>query len=326
MPIVPSSFKPPAFLRFATAQTILPAVLRRPSRLPSRCEELFLSDGDRLELEWFTPQCSLQRDELAIISHGLEGSTESAYVIGLANALSKQGYEVLAWNMRGCGSRRNDLPSWYHSGQSEDLRAVITHAIEQKPSKSVTLIGISVGGNIVCKYLGEEGSRVPSAISQAVVVSAPLDLRGSAEVLAKPSRALYMRYLLRPLRERMREKARRFPERFDVQGLESIRTFREFDARYTAPMHGFSSVDDYWDQCSGIRFLPEMAVPMLIITALDDPFLSNGCYPTSVAERSDFVFLETPPHGGHVGFIDSLNLANTWLEGRIVEWLRGHPR
>jgi predicted alpha/beta-fold hydrolase len=180
---------------------------------------------------------------------------------------------------------------------------------------------VSIGGNIVCKYVGELGANLHPKIRRAVAISPPLDLRSSAQVLAQPSRTLYMRYLLQPLRERMREKARRFPEHIDISGLSSIRSFHQFDARYTAPLHGFQSVDHYWDSCSGLHYLPFVTIPTHIISALDDPFLSPSCFPKELAESSAFIHLETPQHGGHVGFIESLSMGRTWLEQRVLEYL-----
>jgi predicted alpha/beta-fold hydrolase len=300
---------------------VLPSLFRKKSG-PTGCDEkLELPDGDFLELEWHRALGTERAEELVILSHGLEGSTASSYMAGLALSLTSAGHDVLAWNMRGCGRERNRLPTWYHSGQSSDLRMVVRHAREVRPTQRITLVGVSVGGNIVCKYLGEEGKNLAAAVQRAITISAPLDLRGSAETLARPSRAPYMRYLLRPLRSRIRDKAARFPSLFDVQGLDSIRNFYEFDRRFTAPMHGFASVEEYWNSCSGIRFLEHITIPTHIITASDDPFLSPECYPIKIARCSQLIFLETPRHGGHVGFIDSLNLSSTWLERRILEIL-----
>jgi predicted alpha/beta-fold hydrolase len=322
MPALTSSFKPPRPLAAPSLQTILPALFRKPSlKGPPHKEILELPDGDFIELFWSYPSLvTEERSQLAILSHGLEGSHQSAYIIGLTRALLNAGWSVLTWNMRGCGEERNRLRTWYHSGKSDDLRAVVNHAITKFPNYSLSLIGISVGGNIVCKYLGEEGACAPSNITRAVAVSAPLDLEGSAKVLSHPSRSLYMRYLLKPLRARMREKAARFPDYFDISSLNSICTFYEFDTRFTAPAHGFQSVYHYWESSSGINFLEHITVPTLLVTALDDPFLSATCYPHALANSSQRIYLETPQHGGHVGFVDSFTLKTTWLERRVVEW------
>jgi predicted alpha/beta-fold hydrolase len=295
---------------------MLPALFRKTPTLTPTKQTLELRDGDFLNLEW------LRKDNqrLAIISHGLEGSTQSSYVQGMAASLLAAGWDVLTWNMRGCGETPNRLVPWYHSGQSGDLRLVVNEALARHQDQ-IALIGFSVGGNITLKYLGEEGSSLPPRISQAVAVSVPMDLRGSAEVLSRPRNRLYMEYLLRPLRRRMREKASRFPGVFDTTSLSSIRTFREFDERFTAPFHGFSSVDEYWEQSSCRRYLEHIAIPTLAISAMDDPFLSLSCFPFEIARTHQHLVLETPLHGGHVGFLDSFSLKTTWLEKRVVSFL-----
>ena len=316
MPVIESSFTPSALVRAATVQTIMPSVARRVSDPGFRREILELPDGDFLELDWL-PQGS---SRLAIINHGLEGSTASGYLRGMAQALFSAGYDVLAWNMRGCGTERNRLKTWYHSGQSDDLRHVIARALTTHKGP-VALVGFSIGGNILLKYLGEEGSNISSQIRAAVAISVPMDLANSAEQLADPRNAIYMSYLLKPLRARILEKATRFPGDFDTTGLDKMRTFREFDDRFTAPFHGFSSVEEYWEHASSLRFLDTIALPTLALSALDDPFLSPGCFPTEQASASQHLFLETPKHGGHVGFISGFGLKTTWAEQRVPEFL-----
>jgi predicted alpha/beta-fold hydrolase len=321
MPIIESSFRPPIYLSPPSVQTILPAVLRRVTlQMRAEPEILELPDGDFLELNWFYPAPSQDRRSLVVLTHGLEGSSNSTYMRGLARTLLDAGFSVMMWNMRGCGESRNRLPTWYHSGQSSDLRAVVHRALQRFPTHSLLLVGFSVGGNILCKYLGEEGASVPRNLALAIAISAPLDLRGSASILSHPSRALYMQYLLKPLRARMREKAQRFPNLFDISRLRSIRTFYEFDDRFTAPAHGFQSVEHYWESSSGARFLNCITVPTILISACDDPFLSPECYPRALAQASTTLHLETPPHGGHVGFFDSFTQQNTWLERRVLEY------
>jgi predicted alpha/beta-fold hydrolase len=327
MPLVPSTFRPPRILRPAWVQTITPALLRRSQAPHVTHETLQLADGDILELAWYLPthsnnSVSTKPRGLVVLTHGLEGSYESSYIIGLARACTAAGYLALAWNMRGCGGKPNRLPSWYHSGQSKDLAAVLEHALTHHRELPLFAIGISVGGNILCKYLGEHGGANSSSIQAAIAVSAPLDLRGSAETLAHPSRRIYMEYLLRPLRARIREKAERFPGLFSTKGLETIATFHEFDARYTAPMHGFASVDEYWDSSSGLHYLHTIATPLLILTARDDPFLSPHCFPHHIASCSPILSLEVPDHGGHVGFINSLAMRETWLEQRALAFIQ----
>ena len=316
-------FHPPAYLRSPHLQTILPALLRPKVALQAEPSVLELPDGDFLELQWCIPsEWHPDRTPLVIISHGLEGSMESSYATGLTKTLYESGCASLRWNMRGCGERQNRLKTWYHSGSSEDLRGVIHHVQQRFSRSKIILIGISVGGNITAKYLGEDEHAVLSTgIIGGAIVSAPLDLEGSAATLAKSSRAVYMRHLLQALRKRIKAKNAQFPDHIDIKPLASIKTFYEFDEQYTAPIHGFSSVKEYWDTCSGIHFLDRIRVPTLILTALDDPFLSPSCIPHKAASSSQFITLETPRYGGHVGFIDSLNFRQTWLERRLQKFV-----
>lgn len=236
-------------------------------------------------------------------------------------ALIRRGWDVLTWNMRGCGGVPNRLVTWYHSGKSDDLKSMVSHALTLG-YQEISLIGFSIGGNITLKYLGEEGSNLPPTISRAAVISVPMDLQGSAQVLAKPSNTVYMQYLLRPLRLRMRLKKESFPEHFDTTGLSLIRSFYEFDRRFTAPFHGFKSVEEYWEKCSSLSFLRSITIPTLALSALDDPFLSPSCFPHDIARNHPHLFLETPSYGGHVGFIDSLRGSETWGEKRVIGFLQ----
>ena len=316
MPLITSSFSPALIFSSPHTQTIVPALFRRPKSDSTVIHSLETSDGDLLLYRLY----QRGNKRLAVISHGLEGSFDSSYVLGISNSLLSSGWDVLTWNMRGCGDKPNRLVTWYHSGKSEDLKHVVQHATSM-PYERISLIGFSVGGNITLKYLGEESDTLPSTIKSAVVFSVPMDLEGSADKLAKPSNAIYMRYLLRPLRRRMREKSTRFPTVFNIEGLSRITTFHEFDRRFTALFHGFKSVQEYWSASSSLRFLPTISIPTLALSALDDPFLSPSCYPYQIARTHPWIHLETPQHGGHVGFWDTLHLKNTWGEGRAIEFL-----
>ncbi len=317
MPLVTSSFAPPRLLGSPHIQTIVPSLLRKPRTDTAVIQSLETSDGDVLLYRLH----QRGNGQLAIISHGLEGSFDSSYVLGMTKALLASGWDVLTWNMRGCGDAPNRLVTWYHSGKSDDLGYIVEHGCSMAYDH-VSLIGFSVGGNITLKYLGENAGVLPSKISSAVVLSVPMDLAGSADVLAKPANAMYMQYLLRPLRRRMREKKQRFPTLFDIQDLSDISTFHEFDRRFTAPFHGFESVQQYWQSSSSLRYLASISIPTLALSALDDPFLSPSCFPYDLARAHPWLYLETPRHGGHVGFWNTLNLEKTWSEARALEFLR----
>lgn len=316
MPLIDSLFAPTRMLRSPHMQTIVPALLRKPEVPVPKTRSLETPDDD--ELRYRLHQNGNTR--VAVISHGLEGSFDSSYVRGMTRAFLSSGWDVLTWNMRGCGDVPNRLATWYHSGKSDDLKMLVNLTCSLSYD-TASLVGFSVGGNITLKYLGEEGSALPSKIRSAVVISVPMDLEGSAHELAKPANAIYMQYLLRPLRRRMREKARRFPQHFDISGISRITTFHEFDRRFTAPFHGFSSVQEYWSTSSSLHYLKNIRIPTLAITALDDPFLSHSCIPHEIAKTHEHLYLETPSHGGHVGFMRSLNLTSVWTEERAKQFL-----
>ena len=323
MHVINSSFSPPIYLRSPHTQTIIPALLRGRKQTPAVTNLLELNDGDFLETRLHKPEnWNASQNPLVIISHGLEGSMESSYILGLVKTLFDSGVASLTWNMRGCGTTPNRLKTWYHSGYSSDLRIIVNTTRSLFPNTQLILIGISIGGNITVKYLGEEAAQATqNGIVGAAIVSAPLDLKGSALTLALPSRRLYMQYLLRSLKKRIYQKHAQFAQDISIETLEQIRSFYEFDSLYTAPLHGFATVEEYWHVSSGLHFLPRISVPTLLLTAQDDPFLSPSCIPNQDSIQSPHILLETPEHGGHVGFIDSINLKSTWLDRRILSFI-----
>ena len=310
MPLVSSDYRAPVLLRGGHVQTLLGALWPAGAPTPYTPEILDLEDGDVLHLGW---RRSGHR-RLVILSHGLEGSLQAAYIRGLAAAAGRAGWDVLAWNYRGCGGLPNRLPRSYHSGESGDLRAVIEHAAPAYAE--VALVGFSLGGNLTLKYLGE--SPPHPAVRAAVAVSAPVDLASSADTLdGRPCNRLYQRRFLRSLLAKAKAKSLRFPEA--VAPLDAIRTIREFDERFTAPLHGFRDAADYYARASALPHLGALTVPALLLNAFDDPLLARPSFPTDLATASRHLHLETPTHGGHVGFLDA-RLCR-WHERRILTFL-----
>ncbi|WP_417518307.1 YheT family hydrolase [Marinobacter sp.] len=275
-------------------------------------------DEDELHLDWHRQGSN----RLAIVSHGLEGHSRRPYVLGLTRALLAEGWDVLAWNFRSCGGVMNLQPRFYHSGATEDLRQVVDHGLARGYG-TVFLSGFSMGGNLTLLYLGEQGEQIDSRICGAVTYSVPCDLAGSADMLALPSRKIYMQRFLRDLRIKMGEKAQKFPDLIDVSNFDAIHSFHEFDDRYTAPLHGFKSAPDYWAQCSALGRLKDIRVPALMVNAADDPFLSQKCFPESRAELGAHVRLDVPKWGGHVGFVEHGNDGYYWSERRALAFLQG---
>jgi predicted alpha/beta-fold hydrolase len=316
MPLIRSSFHPPPLLRNGHLQTILGAVLRRRMDAGFERERLELPDGDFLDLRW------LRRgsDRLAILSHGLEGSADDGCMRGMAVALRKAGWDALAWNYRGCGSEPNRLARFYHSGETADLETVVRHGASRGYSR-IALIGFSLGGNLTLKYLGEAPPH-PTVVA-AAAISAPIDLAASADVLDQYwGNRIYLRRFMRRLLAKVEAKAVRFPDKFDVRGCRSIRSFQQFDDRFTAPLHGFRDAADYWARSSALQFLPRITVPALLVSALDDPFLAPSCFPMAEAEHNAAVYLEAPRSGGHLGFLDLRHGFQPWTESRVPEFLQ----
>jgi predicted alpha/beta-fold hydrolase len=316
-----STYQAPLWLPGGHLQTIYPALFRRFVSAASQVERLELEDGDFIDLAW----SGGEGERLAILSHGLEADMNSGYIRGMAAALSRRGWDVLRWNFRGCGGQPNRLLRMYHSGATEDLHAVVSHALARHPARCVDLIGFSLGGNLTLKYLGERADELSPRLNRAVAFSVPCDLACSSRQLSLPSNRLYMDRFLVALRGKIRAKQRMFPGQLDLGGIERIRTFQEFDDRYTAPIHGFRDAEDYWERSSSRPFLPRITLPALLINAANDPFLGPACYPWEEAEVSQNFHFECPATGGHVGFSTRHKSGEYWSETRAAEFLMGQP-
>ena len=315
MPLIsPSTYRTPAWLRGGHLQTIYPVLFRPMPELNSRHERLELADGDFLDLEW----SGNAGKKLAIICHGLEGSARAAYVRGMAARLLNHGWDILAWSYRGCSDEPNRLISSYHTGKTDDLDLVIRHGISQHPAERIVLIGFSLGGNLILKYIGERGTAIDRRITRGVAFSAPCDLACCSAKLSQWQNKIYLERFLKTLRSKVQEKHQRFPAELDLRGLGAIHSFAGFDGQFTAPLHGFSSAEDYWERSSSRQFLGKISIPTLLVSALNDPILGPKCYPFDEARLNKSFFLETPPQGGHLGFYTA---SGYWSETRAIEFL-----
>lgn len=310
-------YKSPPLLSNGHIQTVFSSLFRKVENPSYDRERIDTEDGDFLDLDW-------ARDgnrRVAIVSHGLEGSSGRNYVTGMVRALKKGGWDSVAWNFRSCSGETNRLLKMYHSGASYDLAAVVEHVAGKNQYDEIALIGFSMGGNITLVHLGEEGEKINPLVKKAVTFSVPCDLKGSSVELKRLSRKIYMIRFLRTLKGKVEEKARLNPGKVDLKDLNKITDFKGFDDQFTAPFHGFKDALDYWEKCSSKQFIPNIKVPTLIVNAKNDPFLSNSCFPFEEAENNECVTLETPESGGHVGFV-SFNRENIyWSEERAVSFL-----
>jgi uncharacterized protein len=309
------NYTPPPFLFNPHLETIYPAVFRNVPIPPYTRERITTPDNDFLDLDWLTGQSS----KVVVISHGLEGNTQRAYIKGMAKAFYQQGFDILAWNYRGCSEELNRALRFYHSGATDDLATVVQHAQAQGRYHEIYLIGFSLGGNLTLKYLGEERRR-PDIIKKAVAFSVPLDLARSSDKISMPSNWIYAQRFLKSLRKKVMLKSQFFNE-LDTRALSAIKTLREFDDYFTGPLHGFTGAQDYYDRCSSIQFVQRIQVKTLIVNALNDPFLSPECYPYELLSNHPNVCLETPDRGGHVGFTQFNKNGLYWSDQRALEFI-----
>jgi predicted alpha/beta-fold hydrolase len=308
-------YRPPRWLRSGHLQTVLPTLFRRVGGVAYRRERIETPDGDFLDLDWAEAGGGARR--LVVISHGLEGSSDRAYVRGMAWAFLRRGWDALAWNARGCSGEPNRLFRSYHSGATEDLDAVVQHALARPcggPYEAVGLVGFSLGGNVTMKYLGERGDAVDPRVVGSVAFSVPCDLASSAARLAQRENTAYLRRFMWSLSDKLEAKRARFPDQFGDMDPGRMRTFADFDGAYTAPAHGFADAEDYWRRASSRPFLPGIRRPTLLVNALDDPFLTPACFPEAEARANPHVHLLTPRWGGHVGFMHERPGGRYWSE------------
>src|SRR6266404_3939065 len=318
MPVVANStYRCPRLLSNGHLQTLWPSLLRRVSLVAYRRERIATPDRDFIDLDW--AKNGSQR--LAVLAHGLEGDSKRHYMLGMVNALVKRGWDAVAWNARGCSGEPNRVLRFTHSGATEDLQTVISHVLSAYDYSTIALIGFSLGGNLTLKYLGEQGQELDSRLKAAVAFSVPCDLRSSSIRLAKPWNWIYMQRFLSTLHGKIRAMMKVMPGKIDDRGYGQLLNFKDFDDRYTAPIHGFKDAEDYWRKCSCKPFLRNVRVPALLVNARNDPFLAEECYPIEEAKTNGYLHLEIPATGGHVGFSSFNSGGEYWSESRAVPFL-----
>lgn len=292
-----ADYKPPVLLQNGHLNTIYAAIFRWQSKLPYVRERLETKDGDFLDLDFLRAN----NRRLVVLCHGLEGSSESQYMTGLARIFHASNWDVLAMNYRGCSGEMNRAVRMYHSGATDDLNAAIESVKDQY--EALALVGVSLGGNLATVYTGERSSEIDSKIKGLVAISTPTNLLAGVHKIMQSSNFIYEKRFLKSLLDKMRQKAQQYPEIFTKEKIRSVRTIYEFDDAFTAPISGFKDAKDYYTRCSCEQFIPNIRIPSLIVNALDDPFLPDECYPYDAVNENEWVNLLTPKHGGHVGFV-----------------------
>jgi predicted alpha/beta-fold hydrolase len=316
MPLIETSnYRPPWYLFNGHLETIVPSMTRKIKDVHYERERFELSDGDFIDVDWLTNK----NNKLVIIAHGLEGSSDRHYCKGMAKYFFQRGWDALAWNCRSCSGVMNRLPRFYHHGATEDLTELIQHVEAKKHYKQIALVGFSMGGSVTLKYLGEQKTLL-NEIKAGVVFSVPCHLGSSANELDKPSKKFYLNRFLKKLGTKIKIKSEKFPELISYAGFEKISTFEEFDNRYTAPLHGFRDADDFYERASSLMYISNIAIPTLIVNALNDPFLPPACFPINIAREHQYVYLETPIRGGHTGF-SLAGKEENWMEVRAYDFV-----
>lgn len=332
-------FVPRRWLRGGHVQTLASFLISRRFNIPAAEERLIeVEPGVKVLCH-----CHWQADRTqaltVIVVHGLEGSSESQYMLGVTEKALAAGMNVIRYNQRNCGGTDALAPVLYHSGLSNDVAAVARDVIARDGVSRLALCGFSMGGNIVLKLAGEWGSQAPAQFRAVAVCCPAIDLGTSADALHRPSNRIYEKYFLWALRRRMMQKARLFPGHFDLRRLRGIRSLREFDDKVTAYYCGFTGVDDYYDRASAVHGVDRIAVPTLILYAANDPFVRITAETRQkLLANSNIAFVETVD-GGHCAFVGALDRSSNlltengrqnngryndgyWAEDEIVNFLR----
>ncbi len=319
MPIIKSTYNPPLFFKNGHFSTIYSGIVRKVTSISQTRERILLADGDFIDLDW--SYTNIKTSRLVIIVHGLEGSAQRPYVLGVAKIFIENGYDTLSINLRSCSGVSNLLYRSYHSGATEDLIAIVQHIITNKNYASIFLNGFSLGGNLILKYLGE-GNKIPKEIKACVAVSVPCYLYGSMLELHKKKNLLYANRFKKHLIKKLQSKQLQFPHKISTDTINKIKTLKDFDDFYTSKAHGFTDALDYYEKSSSLQFLTNISTKTLIINAKNDSFLSKECYPVEEARINPDLYLEVPDYGGHVGFYDKKNYH--FNEKRALEFIKTH--
>jgi len=317
MPILESTYKPPFWAKKSFVSTVFSGLARKVNGVEQTRERLTLPDTDFIDLDWSYAQ--QKSNKVIILLHGLEGKAQRPYITGTAKLFNENNTDACAVNFRGCSGEPNLLFRSYHSGATEDLEAVVQHVLSKSQYDEIYIKGISLGANMVLKYVG--GDRVlPVELKAVIAVSTPCDLKGSCGELMSFKNKHYAIRFLAHLKDKLKPKLNQFPNDISLADFNAIKTLKDFDDVYTSKAHGFKDALDYYKKASCLQFLPNIRIPSLIINALNDSFLSAECYPVKEAKNNPNLYLEMPKYGGHVGFIQKGKVY--YNEKRALEFVR----
>lgn len=318
MPIIKNStYRPKKCYRNSHIQTTFPTLFRRVKNVEYTRERIFTPDDDFIDLDYSK---SINSKKIAVMCHGLEGSSNRAYIKGMIKTFHKRGIDSVAYNYRSCSEQMNKQLRMYNAGATDDLDIVIDNILAKKLYSEIYLIGFSLGGNLVLKYAGEKSSAISKKIKGIVSISAPCDLMSSAREIHKVKNIIYQKKFLKTLKEKIKIKQKSFSQLKNLE-VDKIKTLKEFDDLVTAPIHGFENAKEYYTKSSSKPLLNKIVVPSYLLSAKDDPILGDECYPVDEAQKNKNLFLEMPVRGGHIGFFKFLKDEEYWHETRAVEFI-----
>lgn len=320
-PVV-APYRAPWWLAGSHAQTIWPTFVQRPE-VTYRRERVTTSDGDFWDLDWLQATEYAVDAPLVVLFHGLEGNSGSQYARGLMAALADLGWRGVIPHFRGCSGELNITPRAYHSGDHEEVGAMLASIRSRvKVDTVIHAAGISLGGSALLNWLGRAGKAARQMLTSAAAVSTPLDLTAAGLDIDRGFNRIYAWHFLWTLMPKSRELARRFPAKLDQNRVRHIYSMYAFDNAVTAPLHGFEGTLDYWKRGSSKPWLTKIDVPTLVLNAKNDPFVPGASLP-SPSEVSQSVILEQPEHGGHAGFlVGPFPGRITWLPQRLLQFFK----
>lgn len=309
-------YSAPSWLPGGQAQTLWPLLIK-PRPIPLRRERWTTPDGDFIDVDHLDgPPAS----PLLVLFHGLEGSARSHYAISTAHACRKIGWRLALPHFRGCSGELNRRPRAYHSGDSAEIDWILRRLHQDNGGQRLHAAGISLGGNALLKWAGEQKQTASQIVSGVAGICAPLDLAACGHHLASGFNRIYTRHFLGTLKARSAARLQRFPGLFDPERMRRAGNLWEFDDAVTGPLHGFAGADDYWARSSAKTWLKSIAAPALVMNPKNDPFLPASALP-SAADISPAVRLEQPATGGHVGFVSGSFPGNLdWLPQRLLHF------
>ena len=319
MPVFTSNFLPTIPFRNGHFNTMYRPLFMKDTAAYSR-KRITTWDHDFFDLDFsFTGS-----ETLVLLIHGLEGSSGSKYMAANTNHLNSKGLDTVCFNLRGCSGEDNLQLATYHSGKTEDVSFVVDHLLENYSYKNIIIVGFSLGGNLTLKYIGEKGENISPLIKGGIAVSVPIDIASAELEMDKLKNKLYIEMFFKTMKNKVLEKAFKFPEyKLDQGKLFKATKFKHLEHLYTVPVFGFKSPEDYWEKASSKPYLLNIKRPTLLINAKDDTFLSRECFPYEEAKNSEFFFFEETKFGGHVGFMTSFKpIENRWLEYRIARFIK----